>query len=188
MPSQVNSIFTPAMGPRGPGYTVGRGPTLNGVPSDSDNPPFDPVQSHPMGSYLSGLAVPSWAGYAVIAGLLGLAALKKIKWPLALMGAGAAWWFLLPASAATLVSGTGILTTGATLPLNQAALSTASDGSQYITQGGVTYPVLSIQPNPAGGQTYFLDNPTATTMGSYDPVTGQYKTYKQDNDRFFRAV
>jgi hypothetical protein len=140
MPSQRNSIFTPAMGPRGPGYTTG-------VPADDG-----------LGSYLSGFTMPSWAGYAVIAGLLGLAAMRKIKWPLAIMGAGAAWWFLIPQTP-SLVSGTGILTSGATLPLSQAALSTDNSGSQYITQGGVTYPVLSVQPNPTGGQTYFLDNP-----------------------------
>jgi hypothetical protein len=138
MPSQRSSVFTPAMGPRGPGYTVG------------------------LGSYLSGLSMPSWAGYAVIAALLGLASLRKIKWPLALMGAGAAWYFLVPSGAAQLVSGTGITPSGATIALNQAALSTDQAGNQYITQAGITYPVLTVQPNPSGGQTYFLDNPTGS--------------------------
>lgn len=167
MPSQRNSVFTPAMGPRGPGYTVG-------VPSG-------------LGSYLSGFSMPSWSGYAVIAGLIGLAALRKIKWPLALMGAGAAWWFLIPATP-TLVNGTGLLPSGASLTLSQAALSTDNSGNRFITQGGVTYPVIDANPSPAGVMIYYLDNPLPAALGSFDAPSGQYKTWEQTSARTSRSL
>lgn len=170
MPSQRNSIFTPAMGPRGPGYTVGAAPGTTGL-----------------GAYLSGFSMPSWSGYAVIAGLIGLAALRKIQWPLALMGAGAAWWFLIPATP-QLVNGSAILPSGQTIPLSQAALSTDNAGNRFITQNGVTYPVIDANPSPSGVMVYYLDSPLPATLGAFDPATGNYTQWKQTSARMSRGL
>lgn len=118
-----------------------------------------------LGSYLSGL--PSWTGYAVAAGLLGLAYMKKIPWWAAGVGAFAAWYTLGNAGnmVTTLTSGQAISANGTTLNFSvntPGILSTAPNGVATLTDANNhTYPVLQTQSNSDGTTTYYVDNPTS---------------------------
>jgi len=114
---------------------------------------------------LGALNLPSWASYAAIGGMLALAAMKKIPWWAAVVGAGAAWWFLgAPLSVlTTITTGTGIVANGTTLQFSEnspATLTTAHGTPQSLSVGGNNYPVLQTQANPDNTITYYLDNPT----------------------------
>lgn len=112
-----------------------------------------------------GDGLPSWSGYAVAAGLLGLAAMRKLPWWLALGGAAASVMWLGASTniLQTVSSGTGIVANSTTLQLSAAVpgtLITTPTGAQSMQVAGITYPLITIQNNPDGTVTYFLDNPT----------------------------
>jgi hypothetical protein len=122
-----------------------------------------------LGAYLG--VLPGWSGMAAAAALLGLAYFKKIPWWAGLGGAAAAYWYLGSGTntIATLTSGTVISANGSTLYLSAnspGTLVTQPDGSQLVQAGQYTYPVLSIQKNPDGSMTYFVDNPSSTLLPS----------------------
>ena len=140
--SRPASVFTPAMNAFG-------------------QPAPTPVSA--LGSYLSGTvgSLPTWAVWLAIGGLGYLGMKKKIPLWAAAGGAFALWYFMGGGlNTATLISGTGIMTDGTTVNLANASLVTNSGtGAQSVVLGGVAYPLLAQEPNPAGGTTYYLDNP-----------------------------
>jgi hypothetical protein len=114
---------------------------------------------------LGALNLPPWVNYAVMGGLLALAAMKKIPWWAGVLGAGAAWWFFGAASAVltSISTGTGIVANGTTLQFSvnsPATLTTVNGAPQSLSVGGNNYPVLQTQANPDNTITYYLDNPT----------------------------
>jgi hypothetical protein len=116
---------------------------------------------------LGALTLPPWARLAAVALLLGLAAMRKIPWWAGIVGAGVAWWYLTPATAASLMltSGVGIVANGATLQFSTAspATLTGSGSAATVSVGGATYPVLQTEANPDGTTTYYLDTPLPVT-------------------------
>lgn len=113
--------------------------------------------------FMSGM--PEWSGYAVAAGLLGLAAFRKIPWWAALAGAAASVYWLGASTNVlqTLTSGTGIVANSTTLQFSvntPATLITTPAGAQSIQTGGLTYPLITTSNNPDGTVTYYMDNPS----------------------------
>lgn len=108
---------------------------------------------------LGALALPSWTGYAAAGGFLALGALKKIPWWAAIGGAAASYLLLgmLTAAGQPITSGTALVSNGPTIQFTAASpgmLTTAADGTQTITVGGVAYTVESSTTNADGSIQY----------------------------------
>lgn len=109
---------------------------------------------------LGGLgALPSWTNYAAAAGFLALGAMKKLSWPMALAGAALSYYLLgtLASAGTQITSGTGLVSNGPTIQFTTASpgtLTTAADGTQTITVGGIAYTVQSTATNPDGSIQY----------------------------------
>lgn len=111
-----------------------------------------------------GAGLPAWSGYAVGAGLLALAAMRRIPWWAALGGAAVSVWYLGAQTnvLTSITNGTGIVANSTTLMFsanNPATLITTPAGAQSIQAGGITYPLITQQNNPDGTTTYYMDNP-----------------------------
>lgn len=114
--------------------------------------------------------MPSWAGYAVAATALFAAYKKMVPMWAGLLGAGAAYWFLIRGTSAaggtTVTSGSVSVTDGTQYQLTADSPGMLSADGQSITIAGTTYPVLSaIQSVVGTGVNYYVDTPVVAVTG-----------------------